>query len=106
MKKYKQLKDLPMKKAGAIWEIDGTKIKIDGQDYTYCSPDLYKNLVLYYSDDDGNLNMEGEWFEIAGAEDEKKLELKKEREKLINESDYYEAELERITQRLNEIDNL
>jgi hypothetical protein len=103
MKKYKQIKDLPFSKAGDIWEVDGETVRINGSNYTFCSPDLWKNLVLYYSGDDGILNMEGEWFELAGTEDEKKLAREKERMELQNTADYYAEELEKIDERLKEL---
>ena len=92
--KYKQIKELPFSPVGSIWEIAGETIKVDGENYTFCFPENHKSLVMYYTDDYGNLNMEGEWFEIAGTEDEKKLEIIRQKRKVEEEISYYEAAIE------------
>ena len=67
IKYYKQIKELPFSRIGSLWIIEGDKdttqkLTINGSNYSYCSPGLWTGLVEYYRDEDGNLDMNSDWF--------------------------------------------
>lgn len=66
-----QLKDLPFSNKGDIWELEEGEIKINDCVYSSCSLDLVK----YYTLETGQIDMtQNGWFDIAGSEEEKRLE--------------------------------
>jgi hypothetical protein len=101
--KYKQLKDLPFSKKGDIWEVEKEKIIINGVNYTICSPCLWKDLVIYYTDDDIIDMNDGIWFEIFGTEDEKKLEIQKIKKGIVAEIDFYQCRIEDLNLTLKKL---
>lgn len=67
IKYYKQIKELPFSRVGSLWQIEGDRdttiiLLINGTNYSNTSPGLWTGLVKYYTDDDGAIDMESEWF--------------------------------------------
>jgi hypothetical protein len=67
IKYYKQIKELPFSRIGSLWQIEGdqditTRLLVNGTDYSHTYPSLWTGLVKYYTDDNGVLDMESDWF--------------------------------------------
>ncbi len=104
---YKQLKDLPNHPAGSIWEIKtdvgNRTIKVDGVITSSCEPSIDKQIVKYYTNENGMLDMEGDFFALANDEDERKLMKQIQIQQLMEERDYYQSKLLSIENALEEM---
>jgi hypothetical protein len=100
--KFKQLKDLPFTEAGAIWDVDKEGIIINGANYFLI--DWAKSLVDYFTNEAGVFNPVGEWFEMAGSEEEKKEQIREQKLQLIAQKEYYQGEIEKVNESLLELE--
>uniref|UniRef100_A0A6H1Z7A9 Uncharacterized protein n=1 Tax=viral metagenome TaxID=1070528 RepID=A0A6H1Z7A9_9ZZZZ len=105
---YIQLQDLPFSNKGSIWEVeaDGKEIiavYVNGVGYTFCSPGLQMAIAKYYASD-GSLDMTGEWFELAGSKEEKKLVLIRMRDGLQLERNDYQSRVDELQVQIDRLE--